>query len=57
MVHFRYRQFQEDCPAGLLTRERFLEMSGEDLGENAEELADTIFKVRKGFLKHMAQSF
>ena len=48
-IKSRFKQFQIDCPGGKLTRAKFLEMTGEELGENAEMLADTIFKVRIQF--------
>ena len=44
-IKSRFKQFQIDCPDGKLTMTKFLEMTGEELGENAEMLAETIFKV------------
>ena len=44
-IKSRFKQFQIDCPGGTLTMKKFLEMTGEELGENAEMLAATIFKV------------
>ena len=34
-----------DVPNGKLTKERFIELSGGALGEDADTVAETIFKV------------
>lgn len=44
-IRERYKQFVVDVPSQKLTKERFIELSGEALGEEAQSIADAIFKV------------
>ncbi|TRY61630.1 hypothetical protein TCAL_01815, partial [Tigriopus californicus] len=44
-IRERYKQFVVDVPGQRLTKERFIELSGEALGEEAQSIADAIFKV------------
>ena len=44
-IRERYKQFSIDVPNGKLSKLRFIELSGEALGPDAENVADTIFKV------------
>lgn len=44
-IRERYVQFLSDCPDGLLSKAKFIELSGDSLGEQVDDVADAIFKV------------
>jgi hypothetical protein len=46
-IRQRWQQFLIDCPSALLSKERFIELTGQTLGADTDVIAETIFKVEE----------